>query len=735
MRTLALRCFRHRRLVVAGWLLAVVALVFTSQAAGTSYDNSLSLPGTDSAKAQALLQSHASGASGDAEQVVVATKGMARLTDPAVRAEADALFARLTRLPGVTGISSPFAAGGAAQLSADSRVGFATLTYAGTADHITVSQGTALVKTARLYRSASLDVAVEGAAATKAAEQSLGGVGLGIIAALVVLLLVFGSLLAASLPLVATLLALPAATSAIALLAHVVAIPESSGQVVTLIVLGVGVDYALFIVTRMRQGLQDGLGVESAVVNAVVTSGRSVLLAGSVVCVAMLGLLSLGVGLLSGLGIAASVGVLFTMATSVTLLPALLGFFGVRVLSRKQRRDLAAGTVPVESGIWWRWSAFVARRPALPAVAALIVVGVLAIPFFSLRLGFADAGNAAPTDSSRQAYDLLARGFGPGFNGPLQIAVESRAGAADALPTLVRAIAADPAVAAVGTPTLLVQQGATRVTAVAVYPVSSPQDAATDALVHRLRSQVIPAALHGSGTVAYIGGATATAADISTLLGEKIPLFIGVVVLLSFLLLTVVLRSIVVPLMAALMNLLSAGATFGVLSAVYVWGWGGDLLGAGKPGPIEAPMPVVIFAILFGLSMDYQVFLTSRILEEWRGSGDNTEAVTRGLAITGRTITAAALIMIVVFGSFILGGNRLIREFGLGLSAAVFVDAFLIRVAVVPSVMLLLGRGNWWLPRRLDAALPHLALEGSETAAPGVIPVPRRLEDSVPVGP
>ncbi|BEP15891.1 MMPL family transporter [Acidothermaceae bacterium B102] len=733
MRTLALWCFRHRRLVVAGWLLAVVMLVFTSQTAGTAYDNSLSLPGTDSAKAQALLQSHAPGASGDAEQVVVATKGNAKLTDPAVRADADALFARLVRLPGVTAISSPYAAGGAAQLSADGTVGFATLTYAATADHITVSEGAALVKAARSYRSASLDVAVEGAAATKAAEQSLGGVGLGIIAALVVLLLVFGSLLAASLPLVATLLALPAATSAIALLAHFVAIPESSGQVVTLIVLGVGVDYALFIVTRMRQGLQDGRDVESAVVNAVVTSGRSVLLAGSVVCVAMLGLLSLGVSLLSGLGIAASVGVLFTMATSVTLLPALLGFFGVRVLSRRQRRDLAAGTVPAEAGIWWRWSAFVARRPALPAVAALIVVGVLAIPFFSLRLGFADAGNAAPTDSSRQAYDLLARGFGPGFNGPLQIAVESPS-TADAVPTLVRAIAADPGVAAVGTPTPLVQQGETRVTALEVYPVSSPQDAATDALVHRLRSQVIPAALRGSGAVAYVGGATATAADISTLLGDKIPLFIAVVVLLSFLLLTVVLRSIVVPLMAALMNLLSAGATFGVLSAAYVWGWGGDLLGAGKPGPIEAPMPVVIFAILFGLSMDYQVFLTSRILEEWRASGDNKEAVTRGLAITGRTITAAALIMIVVFGSFILGGNRLIREFGLGLSAAVFVDAFLIRVAVVPAVMLLLGRWNWWLPRRLDAALPHLALEGSETAALGVIPVPRRLEESVPAG-
>ncbi|MDX6255062.1 MAG: putative drug exporter of the superfamily [Frankiales bacterium] len=732
MRTLALWCFRHRRLVVVGWLLAVVALVGASQAAGTAFDNSLSLPGTDSAKAEALLRANAPKAAGDAEQIVVATKGGATLTDPAVRAQAEALFARLARLPGVTGITSPYSAGGAAQLSADGTVGFATLTYAANADAITTSDGAALVTAARSFRSAALDVAVEGEAATKAAEQHLGGVGLGIIAALVVLFLVFGSLLAASLPIAATLLALPAATSAVALLAHVIAIPESSGQVVTLIALGVGVDYALFIVTRMRQGLQDGRDVESAIVNAVVTSGRAVLLAGAVVCVAMLGLLVLGVGLLSGLGIAASIGVIFTMATSVTLLPALLGFFGVRVLSRKQRRDLAAGTVPAESGVWWRWSAFIARRPALPAVAALFVVGILAVPFFSLRLGFADAGNAAPTDSSRQAYDLLARGFGPGFNGPLQIAVEApTAASADVVPAMVRAIAADPGVAAVAAPTFLAQLGDTRVSAVAVYPSSAPQDAATDELVHRLRGSVIPTALRGSGAVAYIGGATATSADISTLLGEKIPLFIGVVVLLSFLLLTVVLRSIVVPLVAALMNLLSAGATFGVLSAAYVWGWGGDLLGAGKPGPIEAPLPVVIFAILFGLSMDYQVFLTSRILEEWRSSGDNRQAVTRGLAITGRTITAAALIMIVVFGSFILGGNRLIREFGLGLSAAVFVDAFLIRVAVVPAVMLLLGRWNWWLPRRLDAAMPHLALERPEPLLPGVVPVPRRVEESL----
>ena len=725
MRTLALWCFRHRRIVVIGWLLLVAGLIGVSQATGTAFNNSLALPGTESTQALDLLKANAPAASGDSEQVVIAAQGSATLTDPAVRTQAGALFAKLSTLPDVSGVISPYSPEGAAQINGDRTVAFATLNYSKLGETITVAAGKTLVDTARSFRTAQLNVAVEGQVAAKADAQDLGGVGIGIIAAALVLFVIFGSLLAATLPLVSTLLALPAAISVIGMLTHVIAMPDFSGQVVMLIGLGVGVDYALFIVTRMRQGLQAGQDVESAIVTAVATSGRAVLFAGAVVCIALLGMLALGVGLLSGLGIAASIGVLFTMATSLTLLPALLGFFGARVLSRRQRRELAADAAPTETGLWWRWSAFVGRRPAAPALIALAMVGGLAIPFFSLRVGSADAGNGSPDSSTRQAYDLLAKGFGPGFNGPLQVAAQL-SGPADylALTKASQAIADDPGVATLTPPRVLATHGDTRVVAFAVYPTSSPQDAATTDLVHRLRTSIIPPAVQGSGMHAYIGGGTAASADFSQVLGSKMPLFVGLVVLLSFLLLTVLFRSILIPLTAALMNVLSAGAALGALSAVYVWGWGGSLLGASRGGPIEAPMVVMIFAILFGLSMDYQVFLASRIREEWHRTGDNKIAVTRGLAVTGRTITAAAVIMILVFGSFILGGERLIKMFGLGLAVAVFVDAFLVRVAIVPAVMFLLGRSNWWLPRRLAPVLPRLALDAE--------PEPR-LEEMEPV--
>ena len=713
MRTLASWCFRHRRIVVVGWLLLVVALVGLSQAAGTSFDNSLALPKTDSTQALHLLQANAPAQSGDSEQVVIASKGGTAVTDVAVRTQAEALFAKLGTLPHVTGVTSPFTTAGADQISTDRTVAFATLHYDKPGDVSTVAMGKLLVDTARSFRSPTLDVAVDGTIAIKGGEGGLGGVGLGILAAGLVLLVIFGSLLAASLPLVSTLVALPAAISGVALASHVVAMPDFVGQIVVLIGLGVGVDYALFIVTRMRQGLQSGRDVESAIVNAVATSGRAVLFAGAVVCVALLGLLTLGVGLLSGIGVAASIGVLFTMATSLTLLPALLGFFGPKVLSRRQRRAIAVQAPLTESGIWWRWSAMVARRPGVPAVLAVLVVGALTIPLFSLRFGTADEGNAAPTSSTRQAYDLLAKGFGPGFNGPLEIAVQLNDGpsAAAALTSLTAAIAADRGVSAVSGARTLSTTGGSRVVAFAVYPSTSPQDAATTDLVNRLRGAVIPATVRGSGVHAFIGGGTATGVDFTHVLTSKMPMFVGIVVLLSFLLLTLLLRSILIPLTAALMNVLSTGASLGVLSAAYVWGWGGSALGASRAGPVDAALAVMVFAILFGLSMDYQVFLAARIQEEWRRTGDNRVAVTRGLAITGRTITAAALIMIVVFGSFVLGDDRMLNMFGLGLAAAVFVDAFLVRVAIVPAVMFLLGHSNWWLPRPFDAVLPHFDVD------------------------
>jgi RND superfamily putative drug exporter len=711
MRNLAAWCFRHRRLVLLGWLVLIAGLFGLSQVSGSAFSSSFSLPHTDSNQALNLLKANAPAQSGDSEQVVIAAQGGAKLTDPALKSQAGALFTKLAALPDVSSVASPYSAAGAAQINADHSVAFATLTYSQPEGVISTAAAKTLVDTARSFRTNQLNVALDGQVAAKSSSPSLGGVTFGAAAALIILVLVFGSLLAGSLPLISALLALLGATSVNGMLSHVITLPDFSTQLVLLIGLGVGVDYALFIVTRFRQALQKGQDVESAIVTAVATSGRAVLFAGAVVCIALLGMIALGLGILTGLGIAASIGVLFTMATSLTLLPALLGFFGHRVLSRRQRRALSAGDPVTDTGRWWRWSRFVARRPLVPAVAALAVLITLAIPFFSLRLGNPDAGNDPASSTTRQAYDLLAKGFGPGFNGPLQVAVQADTAQKRALTTVTAAIAKDPGVAKVSAPQMLTTNGNTQILAFQIFPTTSPQSAATSNLVTRLRHDVIPPAEAGSGIHVYIGGQTATNVDFASVLASKMPLFVGLVVLLSFLLLMLVFRSLLIPLTAALMNLLSAGAALGVLSATYVWGWGGSLLGANSGGPIAAFIPVMLFAILFGLSMDYQVFLVSRMQEEFHRSGDNTDAVTRGLAITGRTITAAAVIMILVFGSFILGGEQVIKEFGLGLAIAVAVDAFLIRIAVVPAIMFLLGRTNWWLPGPLARILPRLPME------------------------
>lgn len=712
MRSVASWSFRHRRLVVIGWLVLVAALFGLSRASGSAYDNSFSLPHTQSTDALNLLKANAPAESGDTEQIVIASEGGSALTDPAVKSQANGLFAKLAGLPDVSGISSPYAATGTDQMNADHTIAFAILTYSKSAQAISDSAATNLIDTAQSFRTSQLDVAVGGQVASEAAQPSLGGVEFGALAALIVLVFVFGSLLAGSLPLISALLALLGATSVISMLSRIINMPDFSSQLVLLIGLGVGVDYALFIVTRFQQSLRRGRDVESSIVTAVTTSGRAVLFAGTVVCIALLSMIALNVGLLTGLGIAASIGVLFTMATSLTLLPALLGFFGPRTLSRRQRRALAAGEQPADTGVWWRWARFVSRRPQAPAVAALAILVVLAIPFFSLRLGNADASNDPASSTTRQAYNLLAEGFGPGFNGPLQVAVQVDTPTQQkALTSVTAAIARDPDVAKVTAPRVLSASGGRQVSAFEIYPNSSPEAAATSDLVTRLRQQVIPPAEDGSGIQVYIGGSTATSLDFTSVLSAKLPLFVGLVVLLSFLLLMVVFGSLLIPLTAALMNLLSAGAALGVLSAAYVWGWGGSLLGANTGSPIAAFIPVMVFAILFGLSMDYQVFLVSRMQEEFHRSKDTRDAVTRGLAITGRTITAAALIMILVFGSFILGGQLVIKEFGLGLAVAVAVDAFLIRIGIVPAIMFLLGRSNWWLPGPLARILPSLPLE------------------------
>jgi RND superfamily putative drug exporter len=525
----------------------------------------------------------------------------------------------------------------------------------------------------------------------------------------VVLFIAFGSLLAMLLPIVTAIAGVGGGLMAIAPLTHTMNVVDIAPILGALIGLGVGIDYALFIVTRHRRGLQSGLTPEEAAVKALDTSGRAVLFAGSTVCIALLGILILGVSFLNGLAVASALTVVFTVLAAVTLLPALLGVFGMRVLSRRQRRR--AGPRGGHS-LWARWARTAERRPAILAAAAAAVMLVLAIPVLSLRLGSSDQGNDPSSTTTRQAYDLLADGFGPGFNGPLLLVAQTSSPAdAAALRTLEAGL---PTVAGVTSVRQIAAVSGTAV--IQVTPGTSPEAKATSDLISTLRNDTIPAAAHGTTLRVYIGGVTATFADFATVVDAKLPWFILTIVGLSFLLLVVAFRSLLIPGTAAVMNLLAAAATFGVLTAFFQWGWGTDAFGLGQAGPVEAFLPVVTLAILFGLSMDYQVFLVSRMNEEWVHGRRNSDAVRTGQVETARVITAAATIMICVFLTFSFLGQRDVAEFGIGLAAAVALDAFILRTVLVPAAMHLFGNANWWLPRWLDRRLPHLAIEPPDSA-------------------
>ncbi len=716
MRSLATWCVRNRRRVIVFWIVALVVVSVISHAVGTDYSNSFSLPNTESTDAINLLEAASPKVSGDVDPIVFGTSGGANVQSPADVRRIDAMLAKVAKVPHVSNIVSPYGPEGATQVSKNGQVAFATVTFNKQAQNLSMAIATDLVNTAKSADTTGLHVAVSGQLAEEAVKPAFGGTLIGVLLAGIVLWLVFRSRYAMILPLISALGSLGTAVGLIGLLSNVMKMPEFSTTLVLLIGLGVGIDYALFIVTRHRQGLIAGNDSETSIVNAVNTSGRAVLFAGIIVCIALLGMFALGVSFLYGLAVAAALGVALTMIAALTLLPAMLGFIGPRVLSKRQRRELAengprivgAGT----TGFWPRWADTIRRRPAVPAAIALVLIAFIAIPFFSLRLGSADQGNDPAGSSTRQAYDMLATGFGPGFNGPLELVAEVR-GAAErtALARVVTDVAAQPDVAQVAPPVFIPAPGGSDVVLINVYPDSAPQDAATTNLVYHLRQQTLPAALAGTGLTVLVGGTTAIFIDFAHVLSAKLPLFIGLVVLLSFLLLSIVLRSIVIPLVSAAMNILSIGAAFGILVAVFQWGWLGSVFGVNRPGPIEAFLPVMLFAILFGLSMDYQVFLVTRIHEEWLKTGDNSLAVRNGLAATGKTITAAALIMILVFGSFILGGERVIKEFGLGLAGGILVDAMVIRMAVVPSVMILIGKSNWWFPKSLDRILPRIGLD------------------------
>jgi len=714
-------------MALAAWLVGVVGVAVAASSIGSDYKNSFSLNGTQSFEALQLLERSAPKSAGDIEQVVFAVK-RGSITDSTARTHAEQVLSRLGRLPTVASIASPYAKGGAAQISASKKVAFANVTMTQTAPKFTTTQAKTFTKAVTSSSSHSLEVAVGGQVAEAAASNGDSSAGLGALAAVIIMFVLFGSVTAALLPLVTAGFALAIGVSAIGLLSHVLSMASFSSVLALLIGLGVGVDYALFIVTRHRQGLLAGKSVEDAIVDALDTSGRAVFFAGITVCIALLGMFALGVSFLYGVAIGAAVVVAFTVLAALTLLPALLGFLGLRVLGRRARRRLLAGELQTaHGGFWTRWSSILSARPAPIALAALIVMAVIAIPFFSMRLGSSDAGSDASGSTTRVAYDLLAQGFGPGYNGPLNVVAQVDSTAQKQAFSRVLSVAkTTPGVKSVTAPvTLNGRSGGGSVLSADIYPTGSPQAKSTSTLLTQLRDTVVPRATAGTAAHVLIGGQTAIFTDFASVLSNKLPLFIGVVVFLSFLLLAAVFRSLIVPLMAAAMNMLSAGAAFGAVVAVFQWGWLDSVFGISQTGPVEAFVPVLMFAILFGLSMDYQVFLVSRIFEEWHRTGDNRQAVTNGLAATGRTITAAALIMIMVFASFIFGGQVVIKMFGLGLAAAVLMDALIVRMIIVPGLMLLVGPRNWWLPGWLDRILPHLNVEGSvEPEAPVPVPVP-----------
>jgi putative drug exporter of the RND superfamily len=726
MRSTAKWCFRNRWAVVIAWVLAIVAVNAVHASLGSNYADDFELPHTQSFAADRLLEHAARRASGDTEQVVIAVRH-GHVTDPAVRARVDRLLARLARVPHVTQVASPYAADkDPSQIAPAGRVAFATLTFDVDSDAISERRSKQFVALVRAASGGGVEFAVGGQIAEDAEPQTTStGLPIGFAAAGLVLLAVFGTLLAALLPLLTAAVSLGVASALVALLSNVVDMASFSSELALLIGLGVGVDYALFIVTRYRQGVMRGLEREEAVAQALDTSGRAVMFAGIIVVIAMLGMCLLGVGFLYGVAIAAAVTVAFTIVAALTLLPALLSLFGHGVMRRRERRAIRERRYAAtdESPAWCRWAAVLERRPAAFAAVAVAAMAVVTIPFFSMRLGSTDSSADPAGSTTREAYDLLATGFGPGYNGPLELVarVSSRAQRAR-FDAVVRTIGRTPGVVGVTRPQFMPgRHGGAGVALAEAYPRNSPEAASTSALLHALRGAVIPAATAGSGLRVLVGGETAVFDDFSGVLTQKLPLFVGIVVLMSFLLLTVVFRSLVVPLTAALMNLLATGAALGVVTAVFQYGWGASLIGITSRGPIEAFLPVILFPILFGLSMDYEVFLVIRIYEEWHRRGDPHEAVKHGLAATGGTITAAAAIMILVFAAFMLGGQWVISLFGLGLSSAVFIDALIIRSIVVPAVMLMLGETNWTLPASLERLIPHLRVEGSADAEP-VIP-------------
>jgi RND superfamily putative drug exporter len=749
-------CVRRRRLVVFGlWIPLFIVVGALTGAAGGNFRTDFVLPKSESREVKELLEAVNPTTAGFSAQIVFKTAKP--LTDGTYQVPIDSFLEKVDQVEGVD-VVSPYV--NPQQVAQSGYIGFARL-------EITNRSQADIMKVADVITAIGDKVDVEGL------QIEYGGdvfakfampesEALGILAAIVILVLAFGSVLAMGLPIGTALLGLGIASSVVTLLSHVVSMPDFTTSMVAMVGLGVGIDYALFIVTRYREGLHEGLEVEDAIVDAVDTSGRAVIFAGITVIISLLGLYIMGLSFVRGLATGAAIGVLVMMIASITLLPALLGMVKHRIDVTSRAAVASLGILvlmslvaifthslpafflgiiaavaiaavsfvvkplrkpipvrkqkPRESTFWFRWSRLVQRRPWTALVASASILVLLAIPLFSIRLGFGDTGNQPEKTTVRKAYDLLAEGFGPGVNGPLFVTVQGdTATSPEKFTAFLGAISKTENVA-FAVPSPLGENAAVNgkpITLAIVYPKSSPQDEATAQLVHTLRDEVIPA----TGVDAKVGGFTAASVDFADYLGGRLPLLIGAVLVLSFILLMAVFRSLLVPLKAVVMNLLSIGAAYGMIVAIFQWGWGKDLIGVGKAGPIESWAPMMLFAIVFGLSMDYEVFLLSRIKEEYDHTKDNARAVADGLAATARVITAAALIMVCVFAAFVLGEDRQLKLFGLGMAFAVFIDATIVRMVLVPATMELLGDRNWWIPKWLDRLLPTIDVEGHHLSA------------------
>ncbi len=703
---LARACASHPKRTIGIWIVVFVLMFLAARMFGGNLVNDFTIPGSETQSANDLMQQRFPERAGDAAQIVFSTDGTLR--DSSAQADFAAAEAAATKVPGVVSVGDPYTSEGGG-ISKDEKIGFVDVQFDKPAAEVDAKYVTQLENDVRAaVGDSKLDVEFGGPVVNSVQADDKMSEILGLIAAVVVLVVVLGSALAMAVPITVALVSVATGMSLLTLAAAFTDFNTVTPTLAVMIGLGVGIDYSLFIVTRFRQALEMGAAPADAAVTAIATAGRAVVFAGVTVAISISGLAVVGIPFVAKLGIGAAMTVVGAVATAITLLPAILALLGHRVgVSRKrQARAIAAGG----RNAFARWGAFVSRHPKAIVVVTLAAVLAIAIPSMSQRLGTADAGTDPAGTTTRKAYDLLAEGFGPGFNGPLLVAVDTQGDSA-AIGKLVDTFSNTPGVATVAKP-LVNQAGDTA--QIPVFLTTSPQSEATSDKLQVLRDTVVPRALAGSPANAYIGGMTASYEDIATKISARMPLFLLYVVGITFLILAMAFRSIVVAAKAAATTMLSAFAAFGALTAVFEWGWLNSLIGLDVTGPTESFIPMVVLSILFGLSMDYEVFLVSRIREEYVQTGQPRQAVRSAAGAIGKVIVAAGIIMGVVFWSFVLGDDRTVKAFGLGLGVAILVDALVVRMTLVPALMHLLGKRAWYMPRWLDKALPHVTIEPAE---------------------